>query len=67
MSEIVLEENFKQNRIGTMAGNHPEILSEEPKCWLRAAAWTSKDGETHRGPPGWHMSLCPSWRPHHLS
>lgn len=32
-SEIVLKEKFKQNKMGTMAGNHSEILSEEPKCW----------------------------------
>lgn len=57
MTEIVLEEEFKQNKMGTMAGNHSEILSNEPQCWLEAA----EPGRSHDPSdlPGLAAHSCP--------
>lgn len=70
-SEIVLEEKFKQNKMGMMAGNHSEILSEEPECWPEAAVQSLNNCETHQTSPDWqHISLphpTPSQRPRQLS
>lgn len=67
-SEIVLEEKFKQNKMGMMAGNHSEILSEEPECWPEAAVQSLNDCKTHQTSPDWqHIPLPPGQRPRQLS
>lgn len=59
-SKIVLEEKFKQNKMGMMAGNHSEILSEEPECWPGAAVQSSNNCETHQTSPAWrHVPRSP--------
>lgn len=63
-SEIVLEEKFKQNKMGMMAGNHSEILSEEPECWPEAAVQSLNNCETHQTSPDWqHISPPPHSQP----
>lgn len=59
-TKIVLEEEFKQNRMGTMAGNHSEILSNEPACWLEAV----EPGRLQDPPylPGLAAHPCPPAR-----
>lgn len=61
MSKIVLKEKFKQNKMGTMAGNHSEILSEEPECWPEAVVQSLNDCETHQTSRDWqHIPLPPA-------
>lgn len=59
-TEIVLEEEFKQNKMGTMAGTHSEILSNEPERWLEAA----EPGQLRdtSDPPGLAACPCPPRR-----
>lgn len=68
-SQIVLEEKFKQNKMGTMAGNRSEILSEEPECWPEAAVQSLNDCETHHQTSlDWqHIALLAGQRPRQLS
>lgn len=59
-SKIVLEEKFKQNKMGMMAENHSEILSEEPECWPEAAVQSLNDCKTHQTSLDWqHIPLPP--------